>query len=166
MTVALTNNPLHARPTLRLKSSAPPPEPATVPRPTPPPRPAPAVAEPLAAELGAVDTTKRNEKRLFWAEVSNTRRQLIRRFPAIFRGHKATPKLPLKVGIYADVCAAAADIDPKLIAAAIGQYVRAGNYGEFLVEGATRFDLNGQPCGVVAAHEVRRHPAVTTEETK
>jgi hypothetical protein len=150
MTVTVMSNPMKSRPILRLKSSAPPPEPATV---------------PLAADHATVDS-KRNGRRAFWAEVSNTRRQLIERFPAIFRGHKA-PKKPLKIGIYADVCAAAADIDPKLIAAAIGQYVRAGNYGEFLVEGATRFDLNGQPCGVVAAHEVRRrHSAVTTGEVK
>jgi ProP effector len=157
MTMALTNNPLHARPTLRLKSSAPPPEPAPVPKPTPPPRPAPAVAEPLAAAPS---------KRSLWKiAVATTRRELVVRFPACFKAFNAV-KLPLKIGVDKDAIAACPDLDVKLLKTAIAAYCNSGGYPECVTAGAARFDLNGEPCGVVAAHEVRRQKAVMTEEKK
>jgi ProP effector len=158
MTITLTNNPLHARPTLRLKSSAPPLEPAPAPRPPPPPRPAPAVAEPLAAA-----PSKRSLRKI---AVATTRRELVVRFPACFKAFNAV-KIPLKIGIDKDVIAAAPDLDAKLIKTAIAAYCNSGGYPERVVAGAARFDLQGQPCGVVAAHEVRgRHSVVRKEETK
>jgi hypothetical protein len=155
-TVESNKLPIKMRPTLRLKSSTPPPEPAPVPKPAPPPpRPAPAATTDVQAVV-----SKKAARKALWVQAGATRRELIRRFPKIFRAYRA-PKVPMKIGTHDDVVAACPDIDAKLIGFAIAQYVNQGDYRDYLVAGATRFDLEGNAAGVVTEDQCRRPKAIT-----
>jgi len=71
-------------------------------------------------------------------------------------------KLPLKVGIRADILAAMPDVEPKLIEAALREYCYRSDYQRYLTEGAGRVNLQGEVVGTVgvlvptANHEPRR----------
>jgi RNA chaperone ProQ/FINO-like protein len=144
-------NPMKLKPVLKLKltsgSSMPkPPEPVAVPKPPPPPKPLPA-EEPVIAEKLSKTAAHR-------IAVATTRRILVLRFPAAFKS-LGSPKLPLRIGVREDILAQAPDLDPRLVAAAMRQYIYGFDYRRYLMEGAIRVDLNGEPAGVVTADQAR-----------
>ena len=89
------------------------------------------------------------------------RRQLIARFPNCFKPYESV-KRPLKIKIHEDILAACPEFNRRTLGDALRWYTSVGNYPRCLVAGAQRFDLNGDPAGVVTEDEVRRSKAVTT----
>jgi ProP effector len=77
-----------------------------------------------------------------------TCRKLAKRFPQCF-SDTGQAKQPLKVGITADVIAAAPDIHPNDIANAISDYCAGQSYHAAMTEGAHRIDINGDVAGTV-----------------
>jgi ProP effector len=146
---------LAKKPVLRLKGLREPPVPKAV---------VTIVEVPIKVDERAVPTEvkakRRSKGKARYAAVVAIRRQLIRRFPAAFKDYKS-PKLPLKVGIRADLLIAAPDLDPELLGSAIAQYISiaqyiyspGGNYHQALTEGAVRVGLDGSPAGYVTAEE-------------
>jgi hypothetical protein len=155
-----TRLPIKMRPTLRLKSSAPPIDPVTAPKPTPPPTPTPA-AEPIAARAHAAEPLPISKKVARQIAAATMRRQLTVMFPECFTFKN--PKRPLKIKIHEDILAVCPGFDRRTLSDALRSYVSIGGYPECLIEGATRFDLEGKPAGVVEPHQVQRPKAVTTE---
>ena len=88
-----------------------------------------------------------------------TRAVLVDTFPKCFAPRRAS-KLPLAVGIHADIRALLPEIGAGLLAAALIDYTGGPTYLSNVVEGAPRFGLDGKPCGVVtaaqAAHAAER----------
>jgi sRNA-binding protein len=68
---------------------------------------------------------------------------------------------PLKIGIHLDILAALGEaITPDELKQALKVYTSNGHYKGQLILGATRYDLNGAPCGrVTAEHLAPRPPA-------
>jgi ProP effector len=75
-------------------------------------------------------------------------------YPGAFKNFKSA-KLPLKVGIRADILAAMPDVEPKLIEAALREYCYRSDYQRYLTEGAGRVNLQGEVVGTVSAEEAR-----------
>jgi ProP effector len=75
-------------------------------------------------------------------------------YPGAFKNFKSA-KLPLKVGIRADILAAMPDVEPKLIEAALREYCYRRDYQRYLTEGAGRVNLQGEVVGTVSAEEAR-----------
>jgi hypothetical protein len=86
------------------------------------------------------------------ALAESTREILVERFPDTFMA-KGQPKRPLKVGIYADLRAAAPDLSASKITLALNDYCTGPKYLDSLVAGAGRMDLRGSVAGVVTAVE-------------
>jgi sRNA-binding protein len=89
---------------------------------------------------------------------------LAERFPKCFAICESRRK-PLKVGIRDDIFAAIGDVFNKSdVFAALGYYASNPAYRKKLRAGATRFDLNGNPAGVVTAEQAAGtaipHPAL------
>jgi ProP effector len=143
----LTGN--RMKPTLRLKLGKNPPAPVT-PAPTPSP--------PLQP------TTELPSDRQQQTAAVALRRQLIRIYPGAFKNFKSA-KLPLKVGIRADILAAMPDVEPKLIEAALREYCYRGDYQRYLTEGAGRVNLQGEVVGTVSTEEAR-HAAACMKRKK
>lgn len=80
--------------------------------------------------------------------------KLQRRFPAAFPKNPA-PKVPLKIGILADLLAHAAELSlsEAEIRDAVSTWCRGTRYWACLVEGAARVDLTGAPAGEVTARD-------------
>jgi len=78
---------------------------------------------------------------------------LAERFPACFK--VSGPRLPLKIGVDRDVISAAPDLNADDVRWAIRNYVSSATYSQAMVEGATRFDLNGASVGVVTASQAK-----------
>ncbi|GLU31342.1 ProQ/FinO family protein [Trinickia caryophylli] len=80
--------------------------------------------------------------------------KLQRRFPAAFPKNPA-PKVPLKIGILADLLAHAAELSlsEAEIRDAVSTWCRGNRYWACLVEGAARVDLTGAPAGEVTARD-------------
>jgi len=81
--------------------------------------------------------------------------KLQKRFPVAFP-KKPEPKLPLKVGILADLLPHAEQLglSEAEIREAIATWCRGSRYWSCLTEGAARVDLNGEPAGQVNARDV------------
>ena len=79
-------------------------------------------------------------------------------YPGAFKNFKSA-KLPLKVGIRADILAAMPDVEPKLIEAALREYCYRSDYPRYLTEGAGRVNLQGEVVGTVSAEEARHAAA-------
>jgi sRNA-binding protein len=77
---------------------------------------------------------------------------LIERWPNCFKGPEQA-KLPLKIGIHRDIKAIAPELSTKDLGTAIRSYVSDDQYRQAMVAGAARFDLDGNPAGVVAPDE-------------
>jgi len=138
----LTGN--RMKPTLRLKFGKNPLAPVTpVPTPSPPLQPT---------------TEPPSDRQQRAAAVVALRRQLIRMYPGAFKNFKSA-KLPLKVGIRADILAAMPDVEPKLIEAALREYCYRRDYQRYLTEGAGRVNLQGEVVGTVSAEEARHAAA-------
>jgi ProP effector len=109
--------------------------------------------------------------------------KLQKRFPAAFP-KKPAPKVPLKIGILADLVAHSQELglNEAEIRDAVSTWCRGSRYWACLTDGAARLDLTGAAAGVVtardaafarrqasAAHRVRRHeegaPAPATAPT-
>jgi ProP effector len=58
---------------------------------------------------------------------------------------------PLKIGIHAEIAAAAPDIEPSLVDQTVGYYCRSIGYLNACTVGAARVDLDGNACGEVSA---------------
>ena len=83
-------------------------------------------------------------------------------YPGAFKNFKSA-KLPLKVGIRADILAAMPDVEPKLIEAALREYCYRSDYQRYLTEGAGPVNLQSEVVGrryrrrpLTAAMNVRR----------
>jgi hypothetical protein len=131
--------PIRMRPTLRLKSSAPP-------KPTP-------AAEPIAAveraELGTV--SKKAQRKIAAATM---RRQLTAMFPECFTFK--SPKRPLKIKIHEDILAVCPGFDRRTLSDALRSHVSRDGCAGCLTEGATRVDLQGNAAGVVTEEQVQK----------
>jgi ProP effector len=80
--------------------------------------------------------------------------KLQKRFPAAFPKNPA-PKVPLKVGVLADLIAQASDLQltEAEIREAVSTWCRGSRYWACLTDGAARVDLTGAPAGVVTARD-------------
>ncbi|CAN7621906.1 ProQ/FinO family protein [Trinickia sp. LjRoot230] len=80
--------------------------------------------------------------------------KLQKRFPVAFPKNPA-PKLPLKIGIFADLVAFAGELglSEAEIREAVSTWCRGSRYWACLTEGAARVDLNGAPAGEVSARD-------------
>ncbi len=80
--------------------------------------------------------------------------RLQKRFPNVFPKNPA-PKLPLKVGIFADLVVHAKELSlsEAELRDAIKTWCRGSRYWKSLVEGAARVDLTGGESGQVTAQE-------------
>lgn len=83
-----------------------------------------------------------------------TRAILVERFPACFMGEKQS-KLPLKIGIYEDVLAAAPELDSKHIKLALRDYCNGLSYLTSTIAGCPRVDLAGAMAGEVSEASAR-----------
>jgi ProP effector len=81
--------------------------------------------------------------------------KLQKRFPAVFP-KKPEPKIPLKVGILADLLPHAEQLalSEAEIREAIATWCRGSRYWACLSDGATRVDLNGVAAGQVTARDM------------
>ena len=79
---------------------------------------------------------------------------LQKRFPAAFPKNPA-PKVPLKVGILADLLAQASELQltEAQIREAVSTWCRGSRYWACLTDGAARVDLSGAPAGTVTARD-------------
>src|SRR5947208_2295109 len=77
-----------------------------------------------------------------------TMSELTKRFPKCFMP-PFKPKLPISIGITEVVRIAAPDMDHRDLANAIRRYCGDISYLRGLVAGAPRFNLEGNPAGVV-----------------
>jgi ProP effector len=75
------------------------------------------------------------------------------RWPALFK--MLGPRLPMSVGIHKDIIAAAPDLHAGVVRKAIRYYALSGSYTQAVVAGALRYNLYGQPAGVVTETEAR-----------
>lgn len=80
--------------------------------------------------------------------------KLQKRFPAAFPKNP-TPKVPLKIGILADLLshAEALALNEAQIRDAVSTWCRGSRYWACLVDGAVRVDLEGAPAGSVTARD-------------
>ncbi|MGG1946961.1 ProQ/FinO family protein [Trinickia sp. NRRL B-1857] len=80
--------------------------------------------------------------------------KLQKRFPAAFPKNPA-PKVPLKVGILADLIAQGGDLQlsEAEIREAVSTWCRGSRYWACLTDGAARVDLAGEPAGTVTARD-------------
>ncbi len=80
--------------------------------------------------------------------------KLQKRFPAAFPKNPA-PKVPLKIGILADLVAQAESLklSEDEIREAVSTWCRGSRYWACLTDGAARVDLNGAPAGVVTTRD-------------
>jgi ProP effector len=80
--------------------------------------------------------------------------KLQKRFPAAFP-KKPAPKLPLKIGILADLLAHAEELklNEEEIRLAVSTWCRGSRYWACLVDGAARVDLTGAAAGSVTARD-------------
>jgi ProP effector len=60
---------------------------------------------------------------------------------------------PLKIGIHCDLRARCPGVTRTQLRRALDRYVNRANYWQTMVEGAARYDLDGQEAGVVTAKE-------------
>ena len=76
-------------------------------------------------------------------------------WPGCFTRPGYAPERVLKIGIHRDIVDRLPDVKPRVIASALHRYYRNPGYRlRLLVPGATRFDLDGLPAGVVAESEM------------
>lgn len=82
--------------------------------------------------------------------------RLQRQFPKAFPKNPA-PKLPLKLGVLADLVqhAQALQLDEAQIKEAVKTWCDGRRYWACMVEDAARVDLNGEPSGAVTANEAK-----------
>lgn len=82
--------------------------------------------------------------------------RLQRQFPKAFPKNPA-PKLPLKLGVLADLVqhAQALQLDEAQIKEAVKTWCDGRRYWTCMVEDAPRVDLNGEPSGAVTANEAK-----------
>ncbi len=82
--------------------------------------------------------------------------RLQRHFPKAFPKNPA-PKLPLKLGVLADLVQHAdqLQLDEAQIKEAVKTWCDGRRYWASMVEAAPRVDLNGEPAGAVTANEAR-----------
>ncbi|PTB21885.1 prop effector [Trinickia symbiotica] len=80
--------------------------------------------------------------------------KLQKRFPAAFP-KKPAPKVPLKIGILADLLAHAEELKLKEdeIRLGVSTWCRGSRYWACLTDGAVRVDLTGAPAGSVTARD-------------
>lgn len=80
--------------------------------------------------------------------------KLQKRFPAAFP-KKPAPKMPLKIGILADLLAHAEELklNEDEIRLAVSTWCRGSRYWACLTDGAARVDLTGAPAGSVTARD-------------
>lgn len=81
--------------------------------------------------------------------------KLQQRFPLAFPKNPA-PKVPLKIGIFADLQAQALEHSEAELRDALRTWCRGARYWACLTEGAQRVDLAGEAAGHVTAAEASR----------
>lgn len=90
----------------------------------------------------------------FFAIAREMREQLVSRFPKVFTPKNAD-KMPLKIGIIGDIKLRADDLDEDHLNVGLKDYTSGFKYLMSLVEGAPRFDLDGNPCGKVTKKQAK-----------
>jgi hypothetical protein len=143
-----TTSAIKLRPVLKLKlgrASAAAPKPAPVTAPS-----SKSVSAPTASSSAAPRELEASEARR--ERILRMRDTLIERWPNCFKGPEQA-KLPLKIGIHRDIKAIAPELSTKDLGTAIRHYVRDHQYRQAMIAGAARFDLDGNPAGVVAPDE-------------
>lgn len=86
-------------------------------------------------------------------EVLPVRTLFAMKFPRCFTLKGRGFKLPLKVGIMADLVKAFPELDPKLIGAALADYCSGPVYTKAITPGTKRVDLNGIHVGIVTEED-------------
>jgi ProP effector len=89
------------------------------------------------------------------ARIHQTIADLCWRWPKCFSVLEARRR-PLKVGIDRDIAAAASDLDPAALTAALKYYTSNIAYLNACVVGAPRIDLNGEVCGSISERDAVR----------
>lgn len=87
------------------------------------------------------------------------------RFPLAFPKNPA-PKVPLKIGIFADLQAQAPEFSEAELRDALRIWCRGARYWACLTEGAPRVDLVGQAAGHVTAVEASRGQQMQARRAK
>lgn len=101
--------------------------------------------------------------------VQKTREMLVASFPNCFMP-KGADKLPLKIGINKDIIQAIPEIGFKNLTEALIDYTGGPSYLAAMRSGASRYDLDGKPCGIVrevdAEHAAERMKGVARWRAK
>ncbi len=113
-----------------------------------------ATAQPPTA-VTAEQAAKPKKRRWDEAEeerIEQTLRAMLARFPEAF---DTPPGRPLKIGIAADLQAAFPDTEAKTVSRALGRWMgwRRSWYLRALIAGGPRYDLAGNPCGMVTEEQ-------------
>ena len=98
--------------------------------------------------------TKRPPQESAWKKAATGALLALRaKFPQCFvrLGHRS--RQPLKVGIHADIAAAAPDLDPANVGKALALYTGHAGYLRECVEDRPRIGLDGKAAGIVSAVE-------------
>jgi sRNA-binding protein len=75
------------------------------------------------------------------------------RFPACFTPATQHQKWPIKIGVHANLLAAAPDLLPDAVGRALAFYTSRSGYLRLMTEGRSRIDLNGAQFGCVTAEQ-------------
>jgi ProP effector len=89
--------------------------------------------------------------RMQYDEIAAALALLAKAFPECFSLYAARRR-PLKVGIHKDILERLGEaMTPHKLGSALACYVANGSYRRKLLAGASRIDLDGNPCGTVTA---------------
>ena len=107
-----------------------------------------------AAKWHALQTSRQHITRsIDWSLYGQQRALMVARFPHLFMPSGAPAKLPLAIGIHAQLL----ECDTGLSASALDHFLRAYTFGPKYLSavrtGALRYDVNGDAAGVVTAGE-------------
>lgn len=94
---------------------------------------------------------------------ARVRAQLVAAFPACFAA-KGQPKKPLKIGLHRDLEGRLDGVTQREVRLALDDYCSGWTYLSNMVEGASRVDLAGRPCGIVDAQAAKRCKALILAE--
>lgn len=105
----------------------------------------------MTTEITEMNALKKPRKK---GKVQQMKDALKQEFPNCFKS--GNEKLPLKIGIHLQVHFHFKDdsrFDPKLIQQGLNSYFSSPKYLAKIIEGASRFDINGNPAELITAKE-------------
>ncbi len=107
-----------------------------------------------------------NSKSQWKSEAVKTLGILHERFPGCFAAPGQSYRVPIKVGIHADIAAALPDLSPVQIGRGLFLYTHDHRYLKAMVAGRPRIDLSGRPSGVVSEVEAESASATLAHRRK